>query len=92
MPKSDSRVAVTLGSEAHRYLLEMWAQLSGRSPANLSSFLLEKAITDALRNGEVPAPAVQAMDQFIEAMAENKAEDHQHIVSMAKEHGSFIDW
>ena len=92
MPRSDSRISVTLGSDAHRFLLDMWAETTGRSTANLASFLMEKAIVDALRNGEVPAAAVQAMEGMIAAIAENKAELYQEAIETAQRHGSYIDW
>lgn len=66
MAKSDPRVAVTLSSDAHRFLLEVWSEITGRSTANLASFLLEQAIVDALREGAVPTVAVRAMEKMIE--------------------------
>lgn len=58
---SDRRVAVTLGSELHRDVLEMWAQAESRSPANLCSYLLEDAFRRAAKNGDMPDVCLEAL-------------------------------
>lgn len=90
--RTDSRFSVTVPSDAHRFLIDWWAALTGRSPANLLSFLVEEAIVQALRNGDVPAEAVTAMNGFIQAVGENKADDYQRVLELAKSQGSYLDW
>ena len=85
--KADSRIAVTVNSGAHRVLLEWWATWTGRSVSNLVSYLLEKAIVDALRNGEVPARAVQCMDELLKARGETLADEWQEQLSATKQSG-----
>ncbi len=89
MPKADSRVAITVSSSAHQFLLEWWAALTGRSQANLASALLEKALTDALRNGDVPQEAVGAYNEFIKAMAVELAEEFQEAIASINQGGSY---
>jgi hypothetical protein len=90
--RTDSRFSVTVSSDAHRFLIDWWASLTGRSPANLLSFLVEQSIVQALRNGDVPAEAVKAMEGFIEAVAEKKADEYQSVIELAKGAGSYVDW
>ena len=85
--KADSRIAVTVNSGAHRVLLEWWATYTGRTVANLVSYLLEKAIVDALRDGEVPQQAVECMDKLLDARSETFAEERQQQEAMAKQSG-----
>ncbi len=85
VPKADSRIAITVSSGAHQFLLEWWAALTGRSQANLASALLEKALTDALRNGDIPHVAVSAYDKFIDAMGVHLAEEFQEAIDSVKE-------
>lgn len=87
MPRTDSRVSVTISRDTHQILLSWWAALTGRSQANLASHLLETALTDALRNGDVPEDVANAYEQFINAMAESKAEEFQQAIVFAKEQG-----
>ena len=92
VPRTDSRFSVTVPSDAHRLLIDYWAELTGRSPANLLSFLVEQSIVQALRNGDVPAEAVKAMEGFISAIGEKKAEDYQRVLERAKGEGEYLDW
>lgn len=83
----DTRISVTVTSEAHQFLLAWWADLTGRSQSNLAGSLLERAIADALKNGDVPEQAVHAMNQFIDAIGEHKAESFQEQIQLAKDTG-----
>ena len=87
MAKPDSRIAVTVSSGAHRVLLEWWALHTGRSVSSLVSFLLEQSIVEALRNGDVPARAVECMDKLLDARSETFAEEWQQQEAMAKQSG-----
>lgn len=87
MAKPDSRIAVTVNSAAHRVLLEWWATYTGRTVASLVSYLLEKAIIDALRDGEVPQQAVECMDKLLDARSETFADEWQEAVAVAKQSG-----
>ena len=92
MPKNDSRVSFTVSNDSHKFLLEWWAGLTGRTTPSLVSFLLERAITEAIRNGEVPKEAIGAMNGFIEAMAEHNADTYQASIANTKAAGSYLDW
>ena len=60
------QIPVSVSSNAHAFLLKWWAKWSGRSTSNLASYLLEKAIEQALRDGDVPAMAVEAMERGLQ--------------------------
>ena len=67
---SKGQTAFSISSGAHAYLLKRWATLTGRTVSNLGSYLLEAAIIDALRNGDVPKEAVRDMNKAIQQMKE----------------------
>jgi hypothetical protein len=85
--KADSRIAITVNSGAHRVLLEWWAAYSGRSVSSLVSFLLEQAIVEALRKGDVPERAVSCMSQLIEARSEHLADEWQEQLALTQQSG-----
>lgn len=87
MAKPDSRIAVTVNSGAHRVLLEWWANQTGRSVSSLVSFLLEQAIVEALRNGDVPQRAVDCMNKLLDAREETLAEEWQEQLSATQQSG-----
>ena len=87
MAKTDSRIAVTVNSGAHRVLLEWWALHTGRSVSSLVSFLLEQSIVEALRNGDVPAHAVQCMDELLKARGVHMAEEWNDQLHLVEESG-----
>ena len=84
---AEQRLTVTLPSAAHAHLLKWWAKTSGRPLSNLASSLLEDGIKQALRDGTAPAGAVDAMNDFIGALAEHHAEEWQAEIAQAKEIG-----
>lgn len=87
MAANDPRISVTPASEAQGYLLKLWAQLTGRTVSGLAGHLLETAITQAIRQGDVPPEALKGMGDYIEARGEFMAEDHQEFIAGVKEHG-----
>lgn len=38
--------------------LEVWARSEGNKPTTLASYLVEKAVREAIEQGKVPAPAI----------------------------------
>ena len=70
MTQKDTRIAITVSSTAHEVLVRQWAQCTGRTASSLVSFLLEDAIREALRKGDVPAIAIQAMESCIAELDE----------------------
>ena len=50
-----------------------WAEVSGRSMSGLSAMLLENALHQALRDGDVPVEALRAMQRYQAAQAERVA-------------------
>ena len=85
----DTRIPVTLPSESHQLLVEYWARLTGRSKGSLVSFLIEKAIADSLRNGEVPQQAINQMNMFIDGLAVFHSEDLNLVKEHVKTHAHF---
>lgn len=61
MAKSDNRISVTVGSELHRNVLDLWAQAEGRSPSGLCAYLLEDALRRAAKNGDMPDVCLEAL-------------------------------
>lgn len=62
---SELRLQIKLPSAADRFLLRMWASLTGRQVGNLAVFLLEKGLRQALQEGQVPAPVLRIWDSWI---------------------------
>jgi hypothetical protein len=65
MANKDTRIAVTVSCAAHEVLLRAWADCTGRTTSSLVSFLLEDAVREALRKGDVPTSALQVMESFM---------------------------
>lgn len=85
-----TRFAVNLPSKAHAYLLNNWATLTGRSTASLVNFLLERSIVQSLSNSEVPVGAVEAMEQYINAIGEYNSDEFQLEIRIASHSGGCI--
>ena len=79
--KPNARLSVTPTSPAHGVLLWAWAEVSGRSMSGLSAMLLENALTQALRDGDVPVEAVRAMERYQAAQAERVEEEFQAFMA-----------
>ena len=77
--KPNARLSVTPTSPAHGVLLWAWAEVSGRSMSGLSAMLLENALTQALRDGDVPV--VRAMERYQAAQAERVEEEFQAFMA-----------
>ena len=50
-----------------------WAEVSGRSMSGLSAMLLENALHQVLRDGDVPVEALRAMQRYQAAQVERVA-------------------
>jgi len=79
--KPNARLSVTPTSPAHGVLLWAWAEVSGRSMSGLSAMLLENALTQALRDGDVPVEAMRAMERYQAAQAERVEEEFQAFMA-----------
>lgn len=79
--KANARLSVTPTSPAHGVLLWAWAEVSGRSVSGLAAMLLENGLTQALRDGDAPKEAVQAMERYQAAQAVRVEEEFQAFMA-----------
>ena len=79
--KPNARLSVTPTSPAHGVLLWAWAEVTGRSMSGLSAMLLENAVTQALREGDVPVEAVRAMERYQAVQAERVEAEFQSLMA-----------
>ena len=75
MTTKDTRIAVSISSGLNETLLRHWAQVTGRSLSSLAAFLLEDAIREALRRGDVPAASVEHMNSYIAELHRNSLKE-----------------
>ena len=80
--KANARLSVTPTAPAHGVLLWAWAEVTGRSMSGLAAMLLENGITQALRDGDVPKEAVQAMERYQSAQAVRMEEEFQAFMAV----------
>jgi hypothetical protein len=80
--KANARLSVTPTAPAHGVLLWAWAEVTGRSMSGLAAMLLENGITQALRDGDVPKEAVQAMERYQSAQAVRLEDEFQAFMAV----------
>ena len=85
MLSKDSRIAVSVTSGANETLLRHWAHVTGRSLSSLAAFLLEDAIREALRKGDVPTASVRHMDSYIADLHSNAVNERGTAIHTAVE-------
>jgi hypothetical protein len=86
--KANARLSVTPTAPAHGVLLWAWAEVSGRSVSGLAAMLLENGLTQALRDGDAPKEAVQAMERYQAAQALRVEEEFQAFMAAEGYHSS----
>ena len=79
--KANARLSVTPTAPSHGVMLWAWAEVTGRSMSGLAAMLLENGITQALRDGDVPQEAVQAMERYQAAQAMRVEEEFQAFMA-----------
>ena len=80
--KANARLSVTPTAPSHGVMLWAWAEVTGRSMSGLAAMLLENGITQALRDGDMPIEAVQAMERYQAAQTVWLEEEFQAFMAV----------
>ena len=80
--KANARLSVTPTAPSHGVMLWAWAEVTGRSMSGLAAMLLENGITQALRDGDMPIEAVQAMERYQAAQTVRLEEEFQAFMAV----------
>jgi len=76
--------------------LERWAEAEGNKPTSLATFLLEKAIRDAIEGGKIPSESPQAKGSkppqvnfktFLTQLAGGELPTNEQLVTIARDLG-----